>query len=164
MPLPVRLQAVVDEMDTLDDDWAAYINRKTGELISFPDGVEGCLEDDGGAHADWEPGTVEDYKRVTSDKDFIALPSKYEIHEFTIMERFCLSLDSKPTRDRLLEAIRGRGAFRRFKDVVHGLGIHEDWYRYRNDALKRIATDFLDAEAISYVDDAGPAAPPAGAG
>ena len=166
MPLPVQLQAVVDEMDTLDDDWAAYINRKTGELISFPGGMEGCLEDDGGAHAvqDWQPEMAEDYRRVTGDQNFIALPGKFEIHEYAIMERFCLSLDSEPTRDRLLDAIRGRGAFRRFKDLVHGLGIHEDWYRYRNDALKKIAADFLDAEAISYVDDAGPAAPPAGAG
>jgi hypothetical protein len=30
MDLPVSLRAVVDEMDVMNDDWAAYINRRTG--------------------------------------------------------------------------------------------------------------------------------------
>jgi len=155
MPLPVQLQAVVDEMEFGGDDWTAYINRKTGELISFPSDLERQLEDDEGAAAlqDWEAEQLQDCKRVADDKDFITLPSKFDIHEYSIMERFCLSLDDEPAHDRLLDAIRGRGAFRRFKDEVHGLGIRDDWFRFRNDALKRIAADFLEAESIPYVDD-----------
>ena len=33
MPLPVKLKDVVNEMDVLGDEWTAYLNRKTGELI-----------------------------------------------------------------------------------------------------------------------------------
>jgi hypothetical protein len=29
----------------------------------------------------------------------------------------------------------------------------DDWYSYRNDALKRIAADFLEAEEIDFVVD-----------
>jgi hypothetical protein len=53
----------------------------------------------------------------------------------------------------MLDSISHKGAFRRFKDLVHGLGIHEEWYRYRDQALKKIAAEFLKAEGILYIDD-----------
>lgn len=31
--------------------------------------------------------------------------------------------------------------------------IHDDWHSYRNDALKRIAADFLEEEGIPYSGD-----------
>ncbi len=54
---------------------------------------------------------------------------------------------------RLLNAIRGRGAFHRFEEITHREGIQDDWYRYRNNTLNRIAADFLEAEEIAFVDD-----------
>jgi len=68
------------------------------------------------------------------------------------MKRFCQSLDDGPARERLFDAIHGRGAFRMFKNEVHRLGIQDDWYSYRDDALKRIAADFLEEHGIPYVD------------
>ena len=32
MPLPVQLQAVVDEMDTGTDEWRSFINGQTGGI------------------------------------------------------------------------------------------------------------------------------------
>jgi hypothetical protein len=37
MPILVNLQDVVAEMDALSDEHTAYINRKTGELITITD-------------------------------------------------------------------------------------------------------------------------------
>ena len=31
---PVSLQSVVNEMDVLGEEWTAYINKKTGELVT----------------------------------------------------------------------------------------------------------------------------------
>jgi hypothetical protein len=33
--------------------------------------------------------------------------------------------------------------------------IQDSWYSYRNNALKRIATDFLEGDGITFVDDTG---------
>jgi Uncharacterised protein family (UPF0158) len=156
MPLPVELQTVVDEMEMATDEWRGYINRKTGELRSFDGEVLRIAEDEDAASGleDREAEDVEECRRVLEDKDFIELPSKYDIHEYSIMERFCLSLDDERMDERLLDAIRGRGAFRRFKDLIHDKGIQDDWYRYRNDALKKIAADFLEANEIPYSDSA----------
>jgi hypothetical protein len=147
MPLPVQLQKVVDEM-SMGDEWEAYVNRTTGELVSFPSAVGelmyGKIDDD--------ESSAEDRETVLASDDYIQLPSKFDIHEYSIMERFCATWDDEKLRGRLLSAIKGRGAFRRFKDFVHEHSIHDAWYRFRDDALKKIAADFLRANDIPYVD------------
>ena len=52
--------------------------------------------------------------------------------------------------DELQAAVHGRGAFRRFKDAVHRLGIADEWYRFREVALEEIAIEFLEAHGIAY--------------
>jgi hypothetical protein len=162
MPLPVPVYAVVDELEALHDEWCAYINRKTGELASFSLDLERSIEngEDPSERPDWERQMRQDCERVLNDPDFILLPAKVDIHEWSIMERFCLSLDNERLSSRLLDAIHGRGAFRMFKSEIRRLGIEDDWYRYRDGALKTIAADFLEAEGIPYVDIPRGSAPP----
>jgi len=42
---------------------------------------------------------------------------------------------------------------RHFKNAVHHNEIQDDWYRFRDKTLKRIAIDFLESEAITWLDD-----------
>jgi len=112
-------------MDVLSDAAHAYINMGTGELIRKT-------------------------QEVLNSDEYIALPDKFEIHEYAIMERFCYSIEDKQRSDELLSQIQGRGAFGRFKDVVHRHGIAEDWYRFRHEALEEIAVDWLKANSISF--------------
>jgi hypothetical protein len=66
------------------------------------------------------------------------------------MRRFADSWSVDAERDQLLNALHGSGAFRHFKDTAHRLGIIDQWYRFRNEALEEIAIDFLDANEIAY--------------
>lgn len=153
---PVSLQAVVDEMDVFGDEMTAYINKKTGELFTVGD-EEARITEDGDEEddfiPDWQKEILPKVREILESSDFVLLPDKYEIHEYSIMERFCLSMEDNDLREELLNAIRGRGAFRYFKDIIHRREIQDDWYSYRNDALKRIAADFLEAEEIDFVVD-----------
>lgn len=155
---PVSLQAVVDEMDLLGDEMVAYINKQSGELYTVSDEEAGYIEEgeeDSEFIPDWQKEMLPKAKEVLESDDFVPLPDKFEIHEYKIMERFCLSRESDNLREELLSAIRGRGAFRYFKDQIHRRGIQDDWYGYRNDALKSVAADFLEMEGIPYTDDNG---------
>jgi hypothetical protein len=66
------------------------------------------------------------------------------------MEAFCWAIDDEDMQQELLSAIRGGGAFRRFKDAIHRFEIQDDWYQYRNEALEKIAIEWLDAHQITY--------------
>jgi len=153
---PVSLQSVVNEMDVLSDEMTAYINKKTGELFTVSEEEASIIEE--GNEADefipeWQREILPKVREVLESDDFVALPDKFEIHEYSIMERFCLSLADDGLQDELLHAIRGSGAFRRFKDAIHRKGIQDDWCSFRDETLKRIATDFLESEGITYLDD-----------
>jgi hypothetical protein len=153
---PVSLQSVVNEMDVLSDEMTAYINKKTGELFTVGDEQANIIEEgneDDEFIPEWQKETLPKAREVLESDDFVALPDKFEIHEYSIMERFCLSLPDEGLQNELLHAIRGSGAFRRFKAAIHLKGIQDDWYRFRDETLKGIASDFLESEGIAFVDD-----------
>jgi hypothetical protein len=153
---PVSLQSVVNEMDVLDEEWTAYINKKTGELVTVTE-EEANIVEAGGEDDEFIPGwqreTLPKVREVLESDDFVTLPDKFEIHEYSIMERFCLSLSDEGLQDELLHAIRGSGAFRRFKEAIYHKEIQDDWYRFRYESIKNIAIDFLESERIAFVDD-----------
>ena len=53
------------------------------------------------------------------------------------MRQFCFSVGDQKISQSLLNAIHGRGAFRIFKDSIHRLGIADQWYKYRDNAIKK---------------------------
>jgi hypothetical protein len=66
------------------------------------------------------------------------------------MERCAQSHPDKKDREELLDAIHGRGAFRRFKRALDRRDLREDWNRFRNAALEDIAIEFLEDKGIAY--------------
>lgn len=153
---PVCLQSVVNEMDVPSDEMTAYISNKTGELFTASEEETRIIEagnEDNEFIPEWQKEILPKVREVLESDDFVALPDKFEIHEYSIMERFCLSLPDEALQNELLHAIRGSGAFRRFKDAIYRKEIQDDWYSFRNEALKRIATDFLESEGIPWLDD-----------
>jgi hypothetical protein len=155
MAVIVSLSDVIEQMELTTDEATAYINRKTGELITLTHEEFALAEDPDEAEAapQWQKELLPKAREVLASEDFIPLPSKFEIHEWSIMERFSQSLTDAAVSDELDAALHGRGAFRRFKDAVHRLGIADDWYRFRDAALDEIATEFLEAHGITYQRD-----------
>jgi hypothetical protein len=153
MALPVKLQDVADILDGLPDEWTAYINRRTGGLTSFSEYDMNFADEgaDAGVLPGWQAEDIAEAKTVLESPDFIALPSAFDIHAYSIMERFCLGIADDRLRDILLEAIRGRGAFQRFKELTYREGVREDWYAFRAEVLRQVAADFLESEGIPFV-------------
>ena len=146
MPLPVALKEAIDALDIAGDTVKAYINRKTGEVVEILAEEEWAHESDGPTDdwPDWQKEQWQEARRVLDSEDFIPLPSQFQIHEWSIMQRFAQSLENKNKRDDLLDAIRGRGAFGRFQRMAGRLGLLDEWHKFRHDAYAEIAIDFLE--------------------
>jgi hypothetical protein len=148
----VRLQDVVDEMDAVSDEHHAYLNRQTSELVTIGDEEIRAVEEehDLASYADWQQEAIQKTSQVLDSDDYLLLPSKFDIHEYSIMQRFCDEVEDIELGNELLFQMRGSGAFQRFKHAIHRYNIADDWYRYRQAALERIAIDWLEAHAIPY--------------
>ena len=139
-------------MDVFSDEEHAYLNLRTGELVTIRNEEIGILErgDDIQDYPEWQHGMIRKTQEVLDSKDYLQLPGKFDIHEYAIMERFCYSVEAEELSDELLYQIHGSGAFRRFKDMIHRRGIAEEWYRFRQVALEEIASEWLEAHDIPY--------------
>ena len=87
---------------------------------------------------------------IQSSDRFIGLPSKFDIHEWQIMEDFALSVSNRKICKELQDAIHGAGAFRKFKSVTRRRGIEKDWFAFRENALRQIAIDWCEEHGIVW--------------
>jgi hypothetical protein len=161
MPLPVSLQKVIDDMDSQSELIDGYINRKTGEMLIVTEDQRTELEWVDNDEYDtkmedmpaWQQEIIPKIREVLRSDDFIPLPSSFEILEYAIMKNFCLSVENPDVKEELLVGIDGRGAFRMFKELIFRYDLRDDWFAYKNRALKPIAIDFLEMNDITYEDD-----------
>jgi hypothetical protein len=148
----VKLTDIIEGMDFQSDEQSAFLNLTTGEVVSVTDEELHAAENDAPLEdfPEWQHDAIRIAGEIVETDHFLPLPDKFEINEYRIMERFCLSVDDEDMRDDLCNAIRGRGAFRYFKDRIHAYGIAEEWYKYRDDALREIAMAWCEAHGIAY--------------
>ncbi len=154
MTVQVKLQDILEGMDFQSDEQSSFLNLTTGEVVSVTNEELRAAEHDAPLEdfPEWQHDAIRSARDIVETDHYLPLPDRFEIHEYSIMERFCLSVDDEDIRDDLCNAIRGRGAFRYFKDRIHAYGIAEDWYRYRDEALREIAMAWCEAHGITYTE------------
>ena len=147
MSFVVSLRDVINEMAETGDDQTAFLNRRTGELISLTDEQRYVLENGRAADA---PECQRELRDVLAAGDLLELPSTFEHHEYSIVEQFCHSIKDPDHQEQLLLAIRGKRAFRDFKAILATLGLDGAWAHFRNRAYEGIAITWLQQNDIAY--------------
>ena len=103
-------------------DQESFLDLENGDLLAI---IEG--EPDAAARRSKVANNAERYLRVD--------PASSR-EQYRWMERFVASVADQALRERLLVAIDGKGAFRRFKDVLLAFPAErERWFTYRSDLL-----------------------------
>ncbi len=150
--MPARLREVAGAIDMSPSEVDMYIHRVTGELVMVEDSVLAAIRKKKTPRPSALPEeSVEDARRVAAEKDaFVQLPAQQSYDGYRLMEDFCGTVEDARIRERLEDAIRGKGAFRRFKDMVRRTGVEQDWYAFRNAAILEVARAFLEENEIPY--------------
>ena len=155
---PVNLKDIVDEMEIQVDEYYKYLNKETGAIVTISKEELGIAEeseeeDDFSQYPDWQQDSIKEALDVLLNwDDYVELPDKWEINEYDIMEDFCLSIKDNKISNALYAAIKGRGAFRRFKDSICTYGIEDNWYKFRDLTLRNIAIKWCKDNEITYSD------------
>ncbi len=148
MAVVVSLVEMISEMAEVVDNHTAFLNRKTGELLTMNDQQRALFENSQQVH-DLAEGQHA-VREAMESGDLLELPSKFEHHEYSIVERFCESINEPRQKRKLLKAIRGKRAFRDFQKVLGKLGIEQRWLGFRNRELEELAVAWLDQNEIAY--------------
>ena len=135
MNITIKLSDIIDELDVMSLEVQSYLSLKTGKIVTISDYI----------------GSEEDEANIEENSDnYILLPTQYDINEYSIMEDFIDEIDNNEIKSELYDAIRGKGAFRRFKDTVRYLNIESKWYEFKANALKKLAIKWCVDNNISY--------------
>lgn len=153
MKNPINLQDIIDGMDMQFDGSSNLLNIITGEVITVSDEHARMAEE--GESFDHLPEWQQEEIKTAIDtfenyENYKGLPTKYDINEYQIMESFSYELNNQRHKEALLDEIRGRGAFRRFKDKVNYFGIEQNWYTYRDEKYKEIAINWCKKHGLKY--------------
>jgi hypothetical protein len=117
-PIKVKWDYVETAFERNSPDLQSYIDRDTGDVLVV---VEGVPDDD------------EARRRVSENPErYVKIEPASSREQYRWMERFVASVQEESLRERLLLAIDGKGAFRRFKDVLMSYPVErERWFNYR---------------------------------
>jgi hypothetical protein len=155
MPAIVRLQDIVEALEMQFDEHSSFVDLDTGKVETVSQELleEVEEESDDAEEPDLPEAEDEEWeiaKRIVFTDHFAALPTKFDVHEWSIMQDFAHSVESVGIREDLLHAIHGAGAFRMFKDTIRRHGIEPLWFEFRSEALKQIAIEWCEENQITW--------------
>ncbi len=123
---PIRVELDWDglelavERNSPDSD--SYLDLTTGRVLTI---VEGDPE-----------AALQRQQVAEAIRNFLRIEPASSREQYRWMERFVGSVSDEPLRERLVISIDGKGAFRRFKDVLLTYPAErERWFSYRADLL-----------------------------
>ncbi len=143
MAVAVSLAKVIETFEFATEETSSYVNVTTGEVrLVMHDEMRLAQEEDDDDLPAWQREAIIHAREVLDSDDWTELPSKSDIHEWSIMNRFASEAEGD-IRAELRNSLRGAGAFRRFKDTVYRLNMEEAWFQYRTRSLEDIARRWL---------------------
>ena len=155
MNIQVKLKDIIEEMEIQFEESRSLLNIKTGEIVLVTsDDLRAAEEDKPFDHLpEWEQeNRVIAIDVVENFENYLELPTKYEVNEYEMMENFCITVSDQRKQESLLRAIKGKGAFRRFKDKIIDFEIEEQWYSYRDECFKQIAIEWCQENKINFIE------------
>ncbi len=127
-------EKIVEALEMTNSESYAFFDRKTGEILWL---------------SEYDDDNEEKMEKIDCDPNIVALPTQYDINEYSVMCGFAESRSDHTQSEALLVCLRGAGAFRRFKDMINVLAISGEWYEYRRNAYLNIARDWCERNGIA---------------
>ncbi len=113
-----------------------FLSLETGKILKLPPG---------------DPKLAEVRQQIDSYAAIETIPSRIQ---YQWLDEFIRSVDEEDLRDRMEAAINGKGAFRRFKDIL--LTLPEErrrWFEFRDHKMRERIVDWVRERGIDAEND-----------
>jgi hypothetical protein len=135
--LRIDLSALEDAFENASWEAEYYLDRETGDIILISSMIT------------TSSGITQQIQNVTDKDRYLRVPHALPRDGFRDMERFTETVKDTVLHQLLNTAINGKGAFRRFKDVLHDYPQErERWFRFQADRVQQRVLEWLDSEDI----------------
>lgn len=132
--IPIDWDALEDAFENTMPEVRSYLHRVTGAILRVVHGVA-------------DPVTL---SRLATDADYVRIEPVPGDEQYRWMEQFIPTAEDLELRQKLSHVIVGKGAFRRFKDVLVAYPEErERWFAVRSARLRLIMEAWLRAHHLS---------------
>jgi hypothetical protein len=174
-----KLQVNFDDVqkameDVLRDRFDYYFDAHTGEVISFSEeimnemtsrlydsdneeireDIEYIEFDEEPDMPDWMLDEVDLTLEVLLNREerYIRIPERKKAAAYQSMENFIETIENPSLREKLSHALNGKGAFRKFKDVLrHYPKERKRWHGHNAKAVKKEIREWLNSIGIKPI-------------
>jgi len=140
--LKIDLDELCSAMENSSYEHNYYLDLKTGEIVLISDYMD-------------DEETEKLKARIEEDYDrYERIPRAESYEGYDDIEDFITTVEDEHLAELLEVAINGKGAFRRFKDVLAGYPEErERWFRFRDDRLMERVLEWLDDIGVSLLEE-----------
>lgn len=126
--IPIAIEALEDAFENNASEVHSYMHIESGEVVRIVDGVA-------------DPAM---HTRIASSPLYLKIHPVSSREQYRWMERFIATVADGPFKLKLLSSIDGKGAFRRFKDILMTSAIErERWFAFRSERLRAVIQTWL---------------------
>jgi hypothetical protein len=134
--IPINWTDLETAFERNSPDTESFLDTRTGEVVTV---TEGAID-----------YTEQRAKVQSGGESFVRIEPAASREQYKWMERFVASVTEEALRERLVIAIDGKGAFRRFKDVLLNYPTErERWFSYRGELLHWGIAKWLEKEQLA---------------
>jgi hypothetical protein len=129
----LSLKEVAEEFKDITAESRLFYNKETGEFEYYNKNF----------------GDTVDVKKYESDV-WVASPTAQDINEYEIMTDFTKQIADAQLQHKLVVALSGKGAFRRFRDICLNTGLNEAWEKFKHKEYIAIAKEWCNNAGLAY--------------
>jgi hypothetical protein len=155
MAAEVELDVIIEALEMADDSISSYLDVETGEVHSITEEEFDLAEDAQTAMEDlpnWQREAVMLARSIQKQegKRYMALPDKFDVHEWAMMDRFSMTMRDAQMRNDFHGGIRGAGAFRLFKHLLTEYNLWDAWNRFKQVELRQMAIQWCEENSVTF--------------
>lgn len=146
----------MEDTDRMDMDY--YLDKETGEVIVLLEEMFRYAEEDQDKVREDLPDWQKEQVKLAQDilfknpDRYICIPKRPSYEGYNLMVEFAEKVEDELLREKLSIALDGKGAFRRFKNVIADYpDYREKWFKFRDEKMNKKVIEWLNSIGIEPV-------------
>ena len=146
----------MEDTDRMDMDY--YLDKETGEVIVLLEEMFRYAEEDQDKVREDLPDWQKEQVKLAQDilfknpDRYIRIPERPSYEGYNLMVEFAEKVEDELLREKLYIALDGKGAFRRFKNVIADYpDYREKWFKFRDEKMNKKVIEWLNSIGIEPV-------------
>ncbi len=137
-------------------DTQYYFDTETGEVVAIPEELMGALDEGESCEGlpAWELDLLPQAEEIYRGSDrYVEIPTRPSYEGYNWMVEFADGVKDGKIRRELSIALDGKGAFRRFKNVLRDYPeVEKEWFKFKAEREEKEVKEWLESLGIECED------------